>query len=182
MAPALIVLAVLIVSIPVVVLNGMVRSRNLVRNSWGLVDTELQRRHDLVPNLVACVRGYATHESEILEAVTAQRADALASPPTAEGRGAGEQALVGGMQRLLAVAEGYPDLKADTSFRDLQRQLVDIEDRIAVARRVYNANVRDFNTRIQSFPGMLFAQGGRFTAAEPFEVSESVRDAGPPLV
>ncbi len=178
----LIVIFVVVALVPLFVFNGLVRARNLVTNSWALVDTELQRRHDLVPNLVATVKGYAAHEQGVFDALTKARADAVAAGPDAAQRTESETALVGGLGRLFAVAEAYPDLKANEEFLALQRQLVDTEDRIAVARRVYNANVRDYNTRIQSFPGLVFAGSGRFAVAAPFDVGESIRNEAPPAV
>jgi LemA protein len=185
MTAALVVVVALVVVLAIaaaVVYNSLVRHRNAVTNGWALVDTELQRRHDLVPNLVETVRGYAEHERSVLQHVTEARAAAVIAPATPEGRAASETALVEGVRSLFAVAERYPDLKANQQFLELQRQLVDTEDRIAVARRVYNANVRDYNTAIQSFPGVLFARNGRFTAAQPFTVTEALGSEEPPGV
>ena len=160
--------------------NRFVSQRNLVRNSWHNIDTELRRRYDLIPNLVSAVKGYAAHERKVFETVTQARANAIAatgSPGEQEGP---ERALVDGLRQLVAVAEGYPDLKASESFLALQRQLVDTEDRIQVARRVYNANVRSLNTRVQAFPSNLVARSFGFGEAEYFEVEEALRTA-PPL-
>jgi LemA protein len=184
MTAALIVVAAILVVLllgTIFVFNMLVRARNAVKNSWALVDTELQRRHDLVPNLVEVVRGYAAHERAVLDEVTAARTAAVQAAPTVEARTATEGALVTGVQKLFAVAEGYPELKAGEQFLELQRQLADAEDRIAVARRVFNANVRDYDTAIESFPGVLLAKG-RFERAEPFTVSEAERNAPPPSV
>lgn len=177
-----IIVVVALVVIALLVYNGLVHARNLVANSWGLVDAELQRRHDLIPNVVECVKGYAAHERDVLEAVTARRTAAVAARPTPEARDSRERQLVDGVRQLFAVAENYPDLQASHSFRELQRALIDTEDRITVARRVYNANVRDFNTRIQSFPGMIFAGGARFPEATFFDAGETVRSAAPPSI
>lgn len=185
MTAALVVVAAVVIVLAIaaaVVYNGLVRYRNSVTNGWALVDTELQRRHDLIPNLVETVRGYAQHEQAVLQHVTEARAAAVVAPATPGGRAATESALVDGVRSLFAVAEQYPDLEANQQFLELQRQLVDTEDRIAVARRVYNANVRDYNTAIQSFPGVLFARNGRFDAAQPFTVSEALRSEEPPGV
>ncbi len=179
MTAALAVVTALVVVVAlgaIVVFNMLVRARNAVTNSWALVDTELERRHDLVPNLVEVVRGYASHERTVLDEVVAARTAAVVAAPTVAARTATEGELVAGVQRLLAVAEQYPDLKAGEQFLALQRRLTDIEDRIAVARRVFNANVRDYNTAIQTFPGMLLA-GRRFLPAEPFTVAEADRAA-----
>jgi LemA protein len=166
---------------PVLVYNRFVRLRNLVADSWHNIDTELQRRADLVPNLVETVKGYAAHERQVLEAVTVARTQARAATGGAAEREAPEQALTGGLRQLFAVAEGYPDLKADTQFLSLQHQLIDTEDRIQVARRIYNANVRALNTLTQSFPANLIV--GRIdVSAAYFEIEPAVRDAGPPPV
>jgi LemA protein len=160
--------------------NRFVQQRNLVENSWRNIDTELQRRYDLIPNLVETVRGYAAHEQRVFEAVAAARAAAIAStgpPDTQEGP---ERALVGELRGLLAVAERYPELQASEHFLDLQHQLVDTEDRIQVARRIYNANVRALNTRVESVPSGVIAQWFGFRPAPYFEVDRAV--ATPPVV
>ncbi len=177
-----ILVCAVLAALVLLVYNGLVRARNLVANSWGLVDAELQRRHDLVPNLVECVKGYAVYERDVLDAVTARRAAAVAASPTPEARESREHQLVDGVRQLFGVAENYPDLQASHSYRELQRALIDTEDRITVARRVYNANVRDFNTRVQSFPGMIFARGPRFAEASFFDAGETLRNAAPPSI
>ena len=164
------------------VYNALVRDRNAVATAWALVDTELQRRHDLVPNLVATVQGYATHERTVLEQVTAARGAAVAAAPTAEARRATEAPLVDGLRQLLTIAERYPDLKAGEQFLTLQHELADIEDRLAVARRIYNANVRDYNTAIQSFPGVLVANARDYRPATFFSVGDALRTEEPPSV
>ena len=128
--------------------------RNLTRESWRDIDTELQRRYDLIPNLVNTVKGYAAHEQQTFDAVTAQRADAMAATREPDEQAPREQALGRGVAQLLAVAERYPDLKASEQFLALQRQLADTEDRIQVARRIYNANVRAYDTLVQTFPAV----------------------------
>jgi LemA protein len=160
--------------------NRFVQQRNLVENSWRNIDTELQRRYDLVPNLVETVRGYAAHEQRVFEQVSAARATALGStgpPDTQEGP---ERALVGELRGLLALAERYPALQASEHFLDLQHQLVDTEDRIQVARRIYNANVRALNTRVESVPSAVVARWFRFRSAPYFEVDRAVDT--PPVV
>jgi LemA protein len=171
-----------LVLVPVLVYNRLVHLRNLVADSWHDIDTELQRRADLVPNLVETVRGYAAHERQVFEAVTAARTEASAVIGGAAAREAPEQALTGGLRRLFAVAEGYPDLKADAQFLELQHQLTDTEDRIQVARRIYNANVRALNTLTQSFPASVIAGSFHIATASYFEIEPAVRDAGPPPV
>ncbi len=152
--------------------NRLVRLRQYCRESWATIDTELKRRHDLVPNLVAAVRGYAAHEAEVLTTATAARGQAAAGTPREIA--AGEQPIVAGMQSLLAVAERYPELKAGENFLRLQADLADTEDRIQASRRIYNANVRDLNTGLQSFPANLIARQLGFAAAEFFEIERAV--------
>jgi LemA protein len=158
--------------------NGFIRVRNHLRESWSNLDTELQRRHDLIPNLVRTVQGYAAHEKDVLEEVTRLRNEALTSPQTADQRGRQETKLVLGMERLLIRAEAYPDLKADAHFLELQKELVRTEDRIQHVRRIHNANVRDFNNRVEMFPSSLVAGMNGFTLEEYFEVKDlKVREA-----
>jgi LemA protein len=160
--------------------NRFVHQRNLVSNSWHNIDTELQRRYDLVPNLVETVRGYAAHEQRVFTQVTAARATAVAATGPADAQEGPERALVGELRGLLAVAERYPDLQASDHFLALQRELADTEDRIQVARRIYNANVRALNTRVESFPSNLVARGFGFGRAAFFQVDPAV--AVPPVV
>ncbi|MCU1429376.1 MAG: LemA family protein [Actinomycetia bacterium] len=154
--------------------NRFVRQRNLVRNAWHNIDTELQRRYDLVPNLVETVRGYATHEAAVFESVAAARTAAIASQGAPDEQEAPERALVGELRGLFAVAERYPDLKASEHFLELQQQLADTEDRIQVARRIYNANVRALNTRVESFPSLLVARRFGFERQPSFEVDAAI--------
>jgi LemA protein len=159
--------------------NRFVSQRNLVQESWRQVDVELKRRHDLIPNLVETVKGYATHEREVFDAVTKARA-AAASPGASPAQQAQQEGVLGqALGRLFAVAEAYPDLKASTNFLGLQSELTDTEDRIAAGRRFYNANVRAFNTRIESFPSNLVASTFGFHQAEYFEVEEEAVRAAP---
>ncbi len=185
MNPALIILFVVLVlalAAPLIIYNRLVRLRNVTRESWRDIDTELQRRYDLIPNLVETVKGYAAHEQQTFEAVTAQRADAMGGVREPDQQGPREQALAQGVTQLLAVAERYPDLKASEQFLALQRQLSDTEDRIQVARRIYNANVRAYDTLVQTFPAMLVARWFKFTVRPYFELDPIVRGAGPPPV
>jgi len=162
--------------------NRFVRQRNLIRDSWANIDTELRRRYDLIPNLVETVRGYAAHEQAVLAEVTEARATAVAADgPPAEQAGI-ENRLVGGLRRIFAVAEGYPDLKASASFLALQEELASTEDRIQAARRFYNNNVRDYNTRVRAFPSNIVATMFNMREAQFFQVEEAVRHAGAPPV
>jgi LemA protein len=173
---------VIVVAVPLLIFNRLVHLRNVTRESWRDIDSELQRRYDLVPNLVNTVKGYAAHERETFEAVTAQRADAMAANREPDEQAPRERALGEGVAQLLAVAERYPDLKASEQFLELQRQLADTEDRIQVARRIYNANVRAYDTLVQTFPAVLVARGFGFTARPYFQVDPIVRGSGPPPV
>jgi LemA protein len=149
-------IALVVVAYLVVIYNRLVRLRALVREGWSGITVQLRRRADLVPNLVSTVEGYATHERELLEQVTARRGEAV----TAKGVAATAQAdaaFTGVLGKLVAVAEAYPDLKADANFRQLQTDLAEIEEQLAGARRYYNATVRDLNTAVQSFPDVLVA-------------------------
>lgn len=156
--------------------NRFVAQRAGIESSWSGVDVQLQRRHDLVPNLVETVKGYAAHERAVLEQVTAARAAAVTSDRDPEAGPAEqarrEEALTAATHGLLAVAERYPDLKAATSFQQLQRQLVETEDRIAAARRLYNIEVRGLNRRVEAFPSNLVASMFGFTRAEYFELTD----------
>jgi LemA protein len=154
--------------------NMLVRIRQQVRESWAGIDTELKRRYDLVPNLVETVKGYAAHEKQVLISVTEARARARASTGSPEDQARDEKALVASMRQLLAVAESYPDLKASEHYLALQKELANTEDRIQSARRFYNGNVRDMNTRVEVFPSNLIASMFHFHTEEYFEVESSV--------
>ncbi len=154
--------------------NALVRMRQQVKESWADIDTELKRRYDLIPNLVEVVKGYAAHEQATFSAVTEARARARASTGAPESQAADEKVLVGSMQKLLAVAEDYPELMASRHFLSLQEELSHTEDRIQAARRFFNANVRDLNTRIEVFPSNLIASAFSFEKAHFFEVESAV--------
>jgi LemA protein len=162
--------------------NRFVRLRNMVDESWHDIGTELQRRYDVIPNLVNTVKGYAAHERAVFDSVTSLRNDAMAVQRPPDAQAPREAALGQGVARLMAVAENYPDLKANEEFLSLQRSLIDTEDRIQVARRIYNANVRSYDTLIQSFPALIMARSFDFTLRPYFEVEAAVREAGPPSV
>lgn len=157
-----------------VTFNELVAARNRVRAAWADIDVHLQRRHDLVPPLVAIVKGYAAHEQSTFEAIAALRSRAQ-DEATVAARGRIETDLDARVGALVALGERYPDLKASTNFLQLQRDLVDVEDRLQQARSVYNDSVRDFNTRIQNFPDLLIARPFGFEAAEAFQAD--LRDA-----
>lgn len=158
--------------------NGLVRLRQHMRESWSGIDTELKRRYDLIPNLVATVKGYAAHESDTLERVIQARQQAMASHGTPEQQAADENILVGSLRQLIALREAYPDLKANQQFLALQRELANTEDRIQAARRFYNANVRDMNTRIEVFPSNVVANMFKFERGQFFEIDNvAMREA-----
>lgn len=167
------VVVVLVAALWVVVtFNRLVSLRNLVAESWRQIDVELHRRHDLVPNLVETVRAYAVHERTVLEDVVRLRAAAAAPGATPAQQAEQEGALGGALSRLVAVAEGYPELKSSANFVELQRQLAETEDRIAAGRRFYNANVRSLNTAVESVPSNLVASWFGFGHAEYFELTD----------
>ena len=152
--------------------NRFVDQRNTIENSWSNVDTELNRRYDLVPNLVETVKGYATHERAVFEKVTAARADAMKAHGVNETQAA-EGALTGAITDLRAVAENYPNLRATENFQQLTRNLSELEDEIQASRRIYNSNVQSYNTKIQQFPSSIVASQGDFTAREFFEIENA---------
>jgi LemA protein len=177
-----ILVGVLLVGL-LVIFNRLVRLRNRAAASWSDIDVQLKRRHDLVGNLVEAVKGYAHHERQVLEKVTAARTNAEGA--RGEGRpaaaGAAETALSSEVGKLFALVEAYPDLKASEQFASLHRALVEVEDDLQNARRYYNAVVRDLNTRIESFPDLLIAGPLGFREREFFSL-EDRREAAPPRV
>ena len=169
-------LALLLLIYVVVNFNRMARLRQHVRESWSDIDVELRRRYELIPNLVRTVKGYAAHEREVLQEVTALRNRAVASRGGAAGQAADETALLLGLKKLFAVVEAYPRLKADGNFLALQQELSDVEEKIAFARQFYNRNVMQFNTRIQVFPSVVIANMFNFERFDFFEAEETARE------
>lgn len=169
-------LVVAVVLWAVSIYNSLVRMRNLIEEAWRQIDVELHRRYDLIPNLVETVRGYAAHESGVFEAVTRARASAAQPQPSLEARAQAENALTETIGRLFAVAEAYPELKANQNFLALQQELTNTEDRIANGRRYYNATVRDYNTKIETFPQSIIAGMFNFKRASYFEAQGASRD------
>jgi len=149
--------------------NSIIASRNRVDESWSGIDVQLKRRHDLVPNLVETVKGYASHESEVFEKATKARAEAMSAHSVADTSKA-ESNLSGALTDLRAVAENYPTLRATENFQQLSRNLSELEDEIQASRRIYNSNVQSYNTDIQQFPGSIIANQGNYTAREYFEI------------
>jgi LemA protein len=160
------------------VYNQLVNLGNLAREGWSGVDVQLRRRTDLVPNLVATVKAYAAHERDLFEDIAARRASSVAAASVPD-QAAAERALGGSLGKLMAVAEGYPQLKADQNFRQLQQQLAEIEDEVQMARRYYNGTVRNLNIRIQSFPDVLVARPLGFRELPYFELDDASQGAVP---
>jgi LemA protein len=175
---ALLVLVALIVIVLVVLYNRFVRLRNRVDNAWAQIEVQLQRRWDLIPNLVETVKGYAAHERETFQNVTEARAAAQQAKTPAEAAEA-EGILDRALGRLFAVAEAYPELQADENFRQLQDELAETENRIAVSRQVYNDTVLTFNNAIQTVPGVFFAGPFGFTMREFFDVEDDAQREPP---
>jgi LemA protein len=175
-------LLVLLAIIGVVSYNRFVTQRNLIKDAWANIDTELRRRYDLIPNLVESVRGYASHERTVFENVTRARAAAASATGSPAAQAAAEGPLVAALRQLFAVVENYPDLKANQNFLALQQELANTEDRLQTSRRFYNANVRDYNQRVKQFPSVVIASSFHFKEEEFFEVEDALREAGAPQV
>jgi len=176
----ILVLVVIVLGIVVWIVgayNGLVRLRNQLENAWAQIDVQLKRRHDLIPNLVETVKGYAAHERGTLEAVTQARNMAIAAKGVAE-RAQAENALTGALKSLFAVAEAYPELKANQNFMRLQEELTSTENKVAFSRQFYNDSVMSYNTQIEVFPQNSIAGMFGFTRREFFEVkAEAEREA-----
>ena len=155
----------------IAVFNGIVSLRNRTKEAWSDIDVQLKRRHDLIPNLVETVKGYAKHEKELFENVTKARSEAMQAKGPQEA-GKAENMLTDTLKSLFAVAENYPQLRASENFQKLQDELTDTENKIEAARRFYNGNVRDFNIKIQVFPNSIVAGMTGSKAFELFQVAE----------
>ena len=175
----LIIIAVLLLPVVFVIAtyNTLVALRNHISEAWSNIDTELKRRYELIPNLVATVKGYAAHERETLERVIELRNLCMADHGSVHHQEGTEKQLVGAMTKLMAVAEAYPDLKADQNYLQLQQELINTEDRIQAARRFYNGNVRDYKNKCESFPSNLIAGLFNFKPRDFFNVDSAVREA-----
>ena len=158
--------------------NSLVSSRNRVQEAWSDIEVQLKRRYDLIPNLVEAVKGYTKQESSVLENVTKARTMAM-NAGTMQERLKDENMLSGALKSLFAVSESYPDLKSSQNFMQLQGDLTDTEDKIQAARRFYNGNVRDYNTRIQTFPGNVIASMFSFAKSEFFDIDEKGPEGQP---
>ncbi len=172
------ILLIVILALAVLVLwaivsyNSFVRLINQAKEAWADIDVQLKRRYDLIPNLVSTVKGYATHETSAFENVTKARAAAMGAGSLAE-KSTAEAGLAGALKSVFAIAEAYPELKANQNFLALQNELSDTENKIQAARRFYNGNVRDLNTGVDSFPGNLVANAFHFAKMEFFDLDES---------
>ncbi len=171
-------IVIILAIIVIFAFNGIVRSKNQVDEAWSDINVQLKRRYDLIPNLVSTVKGYAAHESGVFEKVTEARSAAMNAGSMDE-KLKNENALSGTLKSLFAVAEAYPELKANQNFLQLQSDLTDTEDKIQASRRFYNGTVRTFNTKIQQFPGNMFAAMFGFTKREFFGIDESGPEAQP---
>jgi len=175
------VIGVLVVAAALYVMfyyNRLVRARNMLQEGWSGIDVQLRRRADLVPNLIETVKGYVAHEHGVFEDLADKRAQSLTAN-TVTGQVAAEQAMQGALGRLFAVAEAYPELKADANFRQLQTELEQIEDQVQLARRYYNGTVRDLNINIQSFPDTFVARIFGFREQHFFELDDPSAAAAP---
>lgn len=160
-----------VVFVLILIYNGLVSARNVVRNAYSQIDVQLKRRYDLIPNLVETVKGYAAHEKETLERVIAARQQGIAASGAAQ-QAAAENVISGALRQLFALSESYPDLKANQNFRDLQEELVSTENKIGFARQHYNNVVENYNTKIQSFPAVVIAGMVGFKEEEYFELED----------
>jgi LemA protein len=174
----LLVIVLAVLFLLVLLYNRLVRLRNRVDNSWAQIEVQLKRRWDLIPNLVETVKGYAAHERETFEAVTQARARAQQAQTPADTAQA-EGILGAALGRLFAVAEAYPELQADENFRQLQTELAETENRVAVSRQVYNDSVLTYNNAVQTFPGAVLAGPFGFSVREFFEVEEGAQREAP---
>ena len=189
MGTAIVVIIVIVVIVAIIALvamsayNGFVKSRNLIQESWRQIDVELNRRYELIPNLIETVRAYAAHERNTLDDITrlrsqAQQLSQAEGPLPSQQRADVESALSGAVRNLIVSVEAYPDLKSNVNFLELQKQLAETEDRIAAGRRFYNANVRVYNTKVESVPTNIIANMFHFEKATYFEVNDpTVRQA-----
>lgn len=164
------IIAVVILSL-IFIYNGLIRRKNRTEEAWADIEVQMKRRYDLIPNVVETVKGYMSHERNVLENVTKARTQAMGAK-SAQEHATAENMLSNTLKTLFAVAENYPDLKANANFLDLQRELADTENKIQAARRFFNANVRDLNTMIESFPSNIIAGMFRFSKKEFFDLDE----------
>ncbi|WP_328330633.1 LemA family protein [Kribbella sp. NBC_00382] len=176
MVVAIVIIVAIVVILAIVLMvsyNRFVKQRNLIQESWRQIDVELHRRYDLIPNLVETVRAFAAHERHVFEEVARLRTQAVnVQGATPEQRAAAEGELSGALRQMMISVEAYPQIQSNQNFLNLQRELTDTEDRIAAGRRFYNANVGDYNTRVESFPSNVIAGRFKFEKAGYFEVKD----------
>ena len=175
LAIAIVVIILLVIIYLITAYNGLIRRRNQIENAWSQIDVQLKRRHDLIPNLVETVKGYAEHEKSTLDAVIQARNAAVAAP-TPSATAAAEGQLTGALRQLFALGEAYPDLKANQNFLALQEELSATEGRVAYARQFYNDSVLEYNNKLQQFPTVYYAKILDFQRREYFETDEAARD------
>src|SRR3989338_3929674 len=167
----LVVVLVVLLFLVIIAYNSFIRLINRAKEAWADINVQLKRRYDLIPNLVNTVKGYTTHEANVFENVTKARSMAMSAGTLVE-KGRAENMLTGALKSIFAIAEAYPDLKANQNFLELQRELSDTENKIQAARRFYNVVVRDLNTKVESFPGNIIANAFHFSKMEFFELEE----------
>lgn len=172
------IIAIVIVLWFVLTYNSFIKDRNRVDEAWSDIEVQLKRRYDLIPNLVTTVKGYATHESAVFEKVTTARSKAMQAGSVQDQIEA-ENMLTGALKSLFAIAEAYPDLKANTNFLELQREVSDTENKIQAARRFYNGNVRDYNTKLQSVPSNIVGNLFAFKKKEFFDIPDDGVESKP---
>jgi LemA protein len=177
-AMVLAVLALIVVVWAIGIYNGLVRLRTRVRAAWAQIDVQLKRRHDLIPNLVETVKGYAAHEKQTLERVIAARNQAVSAAGPAQSAAA-ENMLTGALRQIFALSEAYPDLKANANFQQLSEELSSTENKIGFARQHYNESVREYNESIQVFPAVIFAGMFGFAAEEFYELEDQAEKQAP---
>ncbi len=175
LAIVIVVIILLVIIYLVAAYNGLIRRRNQIENAWSQIDVQLKRRHDLIPNLVETVKGYAAHEKSTLDAVIQARNAAVAAP-TPSATAAAEGQLTGALRQLFALGEAYPDLKANQNFLALQEELSATEGRVAYARQFYNDSVLEYNNKLQQFPTVYYAKILDFQRREYFETDEAARE------
>ncbi len=169
---ALLAIIAAVIAYLIYVYNSLVSQKNLVAEGWSGIDVQLRRRADLIPNLVETVKGYASHEDKLFRDIAELRAKSIAGGSVGEQSAVG-QAMSAALGRLFAIAEAYPELKADANFRDLQDKISGVEDEIQMSRRYYNGSVRNYNTTIESFPSNFVANAFRFVKSEFFEIGDA---------
>ena len=169
----IIIILIILILWAIIAFNRLVSLRNRAGEAWADIEVQLKRRYDLIPNLVTTVKGYAAHESSAFENVTKARASAMGAGNNLAAKGQAENMLSGALKSIFAIAEAYPDLKANQNFLSLQNELSDTENKIQAARRFYNANVRDLNTAIQKFPSNILAGMFGFTKKEFFDLGDN---------